>query len=263
MNPLVLLGLPASSTPLHSNLTTPATKPHVEPPPLFPPAAMPDKVLLATLAINILFLATGALELGFCLVVQGLLGQEPVDGREAVRHLLYREFPLDAGIANASIILATFVFTLVGLASKGRSVLKLSGYLIAFCAIFTLCLGVVLWVMTLRVKETFYPTYLDQDPSVQSAIQTSFGCCGYVNASTPAFITDSTCPSPAAAALLRGCATSISSFANIALDVIFTALFGMVGVDALFILSIAALLKVRKERERYRHIDDKSGYQQF
>lgn len=47
--------------------------------------------------------------------------------------------------------------------------------------------------------------------------------------STPAFITDSTCPSPAAAALLRGCATSISSFANIALDVIFTALFGMVG----------------------------------
>ncbi|KAJ3477968.1 hypothetical protein NLG97_g8698 [Lecanicillium saksenae] len=224
---------------------------------------MPDKVLLTTLAINVLFLATGAIELGFCLVVRGLLDNDPVDGREAVRHLLYRQFPLDAGIANASIILGTFVFTLLGLASKGRSVLKISGYLIALCAVFTLCLGVVLWVMTLRVKEQFFPVYLDQETSIQSAIQTSFGCCGYFNASTPAFVTDSTCPSPAAAALLRGCATSISSFANIALDVIFTALFGMVGVDALFILAIAALLKVRKERERYRHIDEKGGYQQF
>ncbi|OAR01429.1 hypothetical protein LLEC1_05397 [Akanthomyces lecanii] len=224
---------------------------------------MPDKVLLSTLAINVLFLATGAIELGFCLVVQGLLDKDPVDGREAVRHLLYRHFPLDAGIANASIILGTFVFTLLGLASKGRSVLKLSGYLVAVCAVFTLCLGVVLWVMTLRVKEDFFPTYLDQDPSIQASIQTSFGCCGYFNASTPAFITDSTCPSPAAANLLRGCATSISSFANIALDVIFTALFGMVGVDAVFILSIAALVKTRKERERYRHIDEKGGFQQF
>ena len=134
---------------------------------------MPDKVLLSTLAINVLFLATGAIELGFCLVVQGLLDKDPVDGREAVRHLLYRQFPLDAGIANASIILGTFVFTLLGLASKGRSVLKLSGYLISFCAIFTLCLGVVLWVMTLRVKEDFFPTYLDQEPSIQSSIQTS------------------------------------------------------------------------------------------
>ncbi|KAJ6781003.1 hypothetical protein PWT90_09943 [Aphanocladium album] len=227
---------------------------------------MPDKVLLTTLAINVLFLATGAIELGFCLVVKGLLDNDvaSVGGTEAVRHLLYRRFPLDAGIANASIILGTFVFTLLGLASsKGRAWLKLGGYLIALCAVFTLCLGVVLWVMTLRVKEQFFPTYLDQEDSVQSAIQTSFGCCGYFNASTPAFVTDSTCPSPAAAALLRGCATSISSFANIALDVIFTALFGMVGVDAVFILSIAALLKVRKERERYSHIDEKGGYQQF
>lgn len=136
---------------------------------------MPDKVHLATLAINFLFLGTGALELGFCLVARGMLAsdQGPDDGREVVRHLLYRQFPLSAGIANASIVLATFALALVGLASKGRSVLKLTGYLTAFCAIFTLCLGVVLWVMTLRVKEQFFPTYLDQETSVQSAIQTA------------------------------------------------------------------------------------------
>lgn len=134
---------------------------------------MPDKVLLTTLAINVIFLATGAIQLGFCLIVQGLIGKATTDGREAVRHLLYAEFPLTAGIANASIILATFVFTLPGLVSKGRSWLKISGYLISICAVFTLCLGVVLWVMTLQIKNHFFPTYLDQEASIQSAIQTS------------------------------------------------------------------------------------------
>lgn len=132
---------------------------------------MPDKVLLATLAINVLFLATGAIELGFCLVVQGLRDQDPSDGREAVRHLLYQRFPLTAGIANAACVLGTFVFTLPGLASKSRSWLKLGGYMISFCAVFTLCLGVVLWVMTLKVKEDFFPVYLEQETATQSLIQ--------------------------------------------------------------------------------------------
>jgi hypothetical protein len=35
------------------------------------------------------------------------------------------------------------------------------------------------------------------------------------------------------------------------------------GVDAILILCIACLAKDRKERERYRHIDEKSGYRQI
>jgi len=58
---------------------------------------------------------------------------------------------------------------------------------------------------------------------------------------------------------MRGCATPITSFANIFLDDIFTAVFGMVGIDAVFIMATACLLKERKERERFRHIDEKSG----
>lgn len=100
----------------------------------------------------------------------------------------------------------------------------------------------------------------------------------------PAFVTDETCTSPAAAALSRGCATAISSFSNIHIDNIFTVVFGVVGkhlqtppvsnpdmlilhpptgIDAIFVLCIACLLKDRKERERYRHIDEKSGYRQI
>lgn len=87
-----------------------------------------------------------------------------------------------------------------------------------------------------------------------------FNCCGYFNSTSPAFITDATCPSPAAAALMKGCATPITSYANIFVDQIFTSVFGMVGVNVLFIVAAACLLKERKERERFRHIDEKSGF---
>jgi hypothetical protein len=59
---------------------------------------------------------------------------------------------------------------------------------------------------------------------------------------------------------MPGCSTPINNFSNIFIDDIFTALFGMVGADAILILSIACLLKDRKERERFRVIDKKSGY---
>jgi hypothetical protein len=73
-------------------------------------------------------------------------------------------------------------------------------------------------------------------------------------------VTDATCTSKAAAAVMRGCAGPISSFANVFLDNIFTALFGVVGFDVVFIMATACLLKDRKERERFQHIDEKNGF---
>ena len=86
-----------------------------------------------------------------------------------------------------------------------------------------------------------------------------FNCCGYFNSSAPAFVTDTTCPSPAAAALMRGCAIPIGSFANVFVDDIFTAVFGMCGVAGVLVLATACLYKDRKERERFRYIDEKNG----
>jgi hypothetical protein len=59
---------------------------------------------------------------------------------------------------------------------------------------------------------------------------------------------------------MRGCAGPISGFANVFLDNIFTALFGVVGFDVVFIMATACLLKDRKERERFQHIDEKHGF---
>ncbi|KAL7899762.1 hypothetical protein HDV63DRAFT_325036 [Trichoderma sp. SZMC 28014] len=221
---------------------------------------MPDKVFVATVIADLLFLASGAMELGFSIAAMNLKDKTPTDGQDATRHLLYQRFPLVVGIVNAIFILVTFLFTLPAMALVKRNLLKISGYMITVCAVFTLAVGLYLWIMTLQLKETFLPVYENQDSSIQSLVQVSFQCCGYLNATTPAFVTDSACPSPAAAALLRGCSTNMASFANAFVTDLFTAIFGMVGIDALLILAIACLLKERKEIERYYIIDQKRNY---
>jgi hypothetical protein len=124
---------------------------------------------------------------------------------------------------------------------------------------FSMILGVVLWIMTLKTKENFQVLWIAQPAAVQDLMQTQFQCCGYLNSTSPAFVTDATCPSPAAAALMKGCSAPIAAYVNVFVDNIFTAVFGMVGVDAVFIVAAACLLKDRKERERFHHIDEKTG----
>lgn len=136
---------------------------------------------------------------------------------------------------------------------------KLGVYMTVFSSLFTMVLGLYLWVMTLRTKEDFEPLWIAQTSEVQDLMQTQFNCCGFFNSTSPAFVTDATCPSPAAAALMQGCGSPISSFLNVFIDEIFTGIFGMVGVDAVFIVAAACLLKDRKEKERFHDIDEKSG----
>jgi hypothetical protein len=90
-----------------------------------------------------------------------------------------------------------------------------------------------------------------------------FNCCGYANSTSPPFVTDTTCPSALVAAAQVGCVSPFSKYANNFLDVIFTGAFGIVGIDVLVILATAILLKDRKEKERYRGIDEKSGVGAF
>ncbi|CAJ2503816.1 Uu.00g112100.m01.CDS01 [Anthostomella pinea] len=220
---------------------------------------MVNKVLAAFMAVDGLFVAMGAVMLGFSVIVRQTCFDAPTNGNDAARDLLYREFPFTAGIANAIVTFVVFLCTLPALATNSRGWLKLAGYLVVIDALFSLIIGVDLWVLTLKMKETYQHIWIAQNGEVQELMQTAFQCCGYFNASSPAFITDATCPSPAAAALLPGCSTPLTSFGNTFVDNIFTAVFGMVGIDALFVMAIACLLKDRKEQERYRHIDEKSG----
>jgi len=220
---------------------------------------MVNKILASFVLADFLFAVGGAIMLGFAVIVQQTCFNAPTEGVEAARNLLYREFPFNVGIANAVLTFIIFVFTLPGLATGSRGWLKVAGYLIVFNALFTLGIGLNLWTTTLKMRERFNTIWIAQTPEVQSLMQVSFACCGFTNSTSPAFVTDPTCPSPASAALMRGCGSPLVAFGNTEIDTIFTAVFGMVGLDALLIMALACLLKDRKERDRYRHIDEKRG----
>jgi hypothetical protein len=55
---------------------------------------MRDKVLLSYLIIDGVFVVTGALMLGFCVIVQNFMFETPKTGDQAARDLLYQQFPL-------------------------------------------------------------------------------------------------------------------------------------------------------------------------
>ncbi|KAI1181302.1 tetraspanin [Nemania sp. FL0916] len=220
---------------------------------------MVNKVLAAFVGVDILFAITGGIILGFSVIVKNTCFSPPTDGNMAARDLLYQQFPLSAGIGNGIFTFVAFACTLPALATNSRSWLKAAAFLVVVDAIFTLVIGLDLWIFTLRIKDTFSKLWLAQPAEVQGFMQTAFECCGYFNSTSPAFQRDATCPSPASAALMTGCATPLSQFSNTFIDNIFTALFGIVGVDAVLIIAAACLLKERKEMERYRHIDEKTG----
>ncbi|GAB1312234.1 Tetraspanin [Madurella fahalii] len=221
---------------------------------------MVSKVQLAYVVADGLILLMGIFIISFCVVVGNIRNEVPTDGEQAARNLLYQRFPLEAGIANSAFVFMTFLVTLPGLATSSRRWLKLGGYLAVLCAIFSMVIGLFLWILTLKTRDDFLPLFASQSAEVKSLMQTRFACCGYIEPLVfPVYVTDATCPSQAAASMLRGCAAPISAFANVFLDNIFTAVFGMVGVDVVFIMATACLLKERKERERFRHIDEKNG----
>lgn len=80
---------------------------------------------------------------------------------------------LTAGIVNGVLVLVTFVLTLPAIALPTRGWLKLSGYLIVINAVYSVVLGLYLWISTLRTKESFSPIWNAQSAQVQDFMQTS------------------------------------------------------------------------------------------
>jgi len=220
---------------------------------------MVDKILATFVLTDSLFLLTGALLLAFPLVTESQMTMAPTVNTVA-RDLLLMRCPLTAAVANAVVVFFTFLVSLPAIIMPmTRGWLKVHGYMVVVCAVFTLIIGLDTWFDTLRTRSNLSNVWALQSPSTQSLLQQELNCCGYMNSTSPPFVTDSTCTSPLVAAQLSGCVGPFSTFANNFLDLIFTAAFGIVGVDVALILSIAMLLKDRKEKERYRHIDEKNG----
>lgn len=85
----------------------------------------------------------------------------------------YRAKVLTAGIVNGVLVFVTFAFTLPAIAMPTRGWLKLSGYMLVVNAIFSVVLGLYLWILTLKTKETLSPLWNQQTPRVQDLMQTT------------------------------------------------------------------------------------------
>jgi len=215
--------------------------------------------MLVYLVVDFLFLACGGLLIGFSLVSEQQEKATPTVQNVAY-NLLLTECPLTAGVINAIFVFVTFLVSLPALAlPSNRTFLKIQGWGVVFCAFFTLVLGLFIWFDTLQTRKNLSLIWGTQSMQVQSLLQQKFQCCGYLNYASPPFVVDSVCPNIKAASGMMGCVGPFAAFANVYLDLIFTAAFGIVGVDVLLLLCIVMVLKDRAEQERYRHIDEKNG----
>ncbi|KUJ23540.1 uncharacterized protein LY89DRAFT_728275 [Mollisia scopiformis] len=220
---------------------------------------MRDNILMTYVLVDLLFVAAGGLLIIFALVTKSEINGTPnID--DVAHNIFFSMCPLNAAIGNAVMIFFTFLMTVPAIVMPmTRGWLKFGGYMTVICAIFTMVIGLDIWFETLKARKNLGNIWNTLPASTQSLLQTKFDCCGYANSTSPLFVTDTTCPNPQAAAAQVGCVGPFSKEANSFLDIIFTGAFGIVGIDVALILATAMLLKDRKEKERYRHIDEKSG----
>ncbi|KAI1000142.1 hypothetical protein K3495_g8055 [Podosphaera aphanis] len=219
---------------------------------------MKNGVLISYVALDVLFVTSGIVMLVFALSTKSELSRQP-DLETVARQLILNTCPLNVMIVNSIMVFATFLVSIPGIViSNSRGWLKVAGGLAMLNALLTLIVGLTIWFETLKTRSNLLNIWDDQPVTTQSLLQTKFDCCGYYNSTAPPFVVDNVCPTAIIAGSKLGCVSSFASFANFFLDVIFTTAFAIVGVDVLFVLSTAIVLKDRKEQERYRHIDEKN-----
>lgn len=219
------------------------------------------KILSVFIVFNILFLCCGILLITIP-VLSRTTSSKPPTIRWVAENILLSTTPLTACIVDSIIIFVCIALAIPAFFSPsskiGKHLLTAHAYLALVAAIYTLGLGLRIWFSTLQSKAGLAPVWNSQIDSTQTLLQKKFNCCGYQDSAN--FITDATCSSVVRAAQLGPCQDPFSQYADQFLDVVFTAFFGIAGVDVLLLMSGLCLMKERKEEVRYKRLDRKAGY---
>ena len=81
-------------------------------------------------------------------------------------------FPSTASIGNAILIFITFLIAVPGIIiPTTRGWLKLHGFMVVVCAMFTLVIGLDIWFETLKTRDNLSQIWNQQPSSVQSLLQ--------------------------------------------------------------------------------------------
>jgi hypothetical protein len=155
-------------------------------------AKMVNKIMGALVAVDGLFVIMGAVMMAFSVVNMNTAYNTPTDGVNAAENLLYQQFPLTgrwwlwlrlcqdhciankitAGIVNAAFTFFVFLVTIPAMMNSSRGLLKFVGYLVVLDAVFTMIIGLDLWVITLTTKEELGIIWSQQSAATQDLLQT-------------------------------------------------------------------------------------------
>ncbi|KAJ9638484.1 uncharacterized protein PV06_09624 [Exophiala oligosperma] len=219
---------------------------------------MANKILLVFIGFDLAFLACAALHLVIPLYTRQAVKNNMNVG-DVATNLLLDHCPLTASEANSVIMFITFLLSIPAFfLRRNRVWLKIHVAGVIVAALMTLSIGLAIWFSTLEIHKNLTPVWMNQSANVQSMLQQKFKCCGYTNPAL--FIKDDVCTSAATAAKLGPCVSPFGVFANRFLDIVFTTFFGFVAVDMMLLLAALCLIKDRKEKKRYRLIDEKRGF---
>ncbi|KIW75951.1 hypothetical protein AYO20_05175 [Fonsecaea nubica] len=219
---------------------------------------MANKILLVFIVFDVIFLLCAGLHLFIPLYTRMNIKHNN-NVNNIASNLLLDNCPLTVSIVNSVIMLIAFLLSVPAFfMRRNRTFLKFHAWGVVVAAVLTLAIGLDIWFSTLQTKKNLAPIWNAQAPATQTMLQSKFQCCGYSNPAL--FVKDQTCTSAATAARLGPCMTPFGTFANRFLDVVFTTFFGFVAVDMMLLLAALCLIKDRKEKERYRLIDEKRGF---
>ncbi|KAL8941174.1 MAG: hypothetical protein Q9216_002403 [Gyalolechia sp. 2 TL-2023] len=217
---------------------------------------MLPKYLFSFLLADALFAATGALLVAVILLSKSAMNVPTPEN--VAPNLLLSHTPLNGALADAGLIFLAFLISIPGLIAKAnRTWFKVHSWMVLICILVTLVIGLEIWFSTLKTRSNLGVMWQKESPEIQELLQKRFQCCGYMEIP---FHKDSTCPNQPDALAKTDCVGPFSNFANDFLDLVFTAIFGMVALDAILLLCGLVVLKKRAEEQRYRHIDEKTRY---
>lgn len=132
---------------------------------------MPNKLMLAFIGFDFLFAGCGGLLLGFSLISEAAMRQTQTVAN-VTQNLLLGQCPLTAGVVNAIFVFVTFLLSLPALfLPTNRGWLRAQGWLVVACAMFTLGLGVAIWVETLQTRRNLSVLWGRETPQIQSLLQ--------------------------------------------------------------------------------------------
>lgn len=194
--------------------------------------------------------------------------QNPLLTDHILTALSLTDLDFNAGLALGVMIVITGLLGMYGFLSgmgigntyKTMGLLVFNWSMVATMSA-TVIIGCIIWFDTLTTQKDFMDVWNNANGVTQGFIQDSFSCCGYWNATTSGLLTNTTgfCSSITNVSAIQGCVTPMATKGEFCLNNVFSTIFGFGAVEISLLLTSLCLMANRKEEERFRRIDEKSG----